>query len=132
MPITEKSFEPQEGWKDSLAPELIKWEKPGENVAGVLMALTSIVLSGKKVPQYLVALGEKQFKFLGTYDLTQKLNRSHIGCQIRVKYLGTDENIKGGPQNTPMKVFSVQFKGTPTPTVANIHGQEITDEDIPF
>jgi hypothetical protein len=130
MSITEKPLPPDEGWKESTAPELIKWEKSGEQVAGVLLAITSIVLSGKKVPQYLLALGDKQFKFLGTFDLTQKLTRAHLGCQVRVKYLGTDDNIKGGPQNQPMKVFSVQFKGTPSQE--NIHGQAITDEDIPF
>lgn len=127
----QKPPELEEGWKESIAPELIKWEKQGETIAGVLMSITSIVLSGKKVPQFMLALGEKQFKFLGTFDLCQKLSRRHIGCQIRVKYLGEDENIKGGPNNQPMKVFSVQFKGTPS-TPENIHGVAITDEDIPF
>jgi hypothetical protein len=131
MPITEKPPALDEGWKESNAPELIKWEKPGENVAGVLIAITAITLSGKRVPQYQLVLGEKQFKFLGTFDLTQKLTRAHIGCQVRVKYLGTDDNIKGGPSNTPMKVFSVQFKGSVS-TEPNAHGVVVTDEDIPF
>ena len=131
MPITQKAPQLEENWKESLAPELIKWEKPGENVAGVLIAISSIMLSGKRVPQYLLVLGDKQFKFLGTFDLTQKLTRAHLGCQVRVTYLGTDDNIKGGPTNQPMKVFSVQFKGTPS-TEPNAHGVVVTDDDIPF
>ena len=80
------------------------------------------------MPQFLLTLGEKKFKFLGTFDICQKLTRAHIGCQVRVKYLGEDENIKGGPNNQPMKVFSVLIKGTPTPP----NSGPITDEDIPF
>lgn len=130
MPL-KKAPEVEQGWTEVHAPDLIKWEKPGEQLAGILTAVNAIVLSGKRVPQYLLTLGEKQFKFLGTFDITQKLTRAHIGCQVRITYLGEDENIRGGPNQSPMKVFSVHIKGTPTPP-GNIHGVPITDEDIPF
>lgn len=132
MPL-EKALPPDSGWTEVHAPDLVKWDKPGETIAGVLMAVATVTLSGKKVPQFLLALGEKQLKFLGTYDICQKLTRSHVGCQIRIKYLGEDENIRGGPNNQPMKVFSVQIKGTPTPPRSGeMQGGPITDEDIPF
>ena len=122
----------EDGWKESQSPELIKWEKKGENVCGVLARIDSVQVNGKRVPQFLLTLGDRQFKFLGTFDLMQKINRSHIGCQLRITYLGDDENIRGGPSNTPMKIFSVQYKGTPTPPEANAHGVVVTDEDVPF
>jgi hypothetical protein len=128
MPL-QQPLPPDQGWSEINAPELVKWEKPGETIAGVLMAVTTVVLSNKKVPQFLLALGEKHLKFLGTFDLCQKLNSRYIGCQVRVKYLGEDENIRGGPNNQPMKVFSVQIKGTPS---REVQGGPITDEDIPF
>jgi len=123
-------MENESGWSEVHAPDLIKWEKPGEQIAGVLTSILPIEVKGKKVPQFLLTLGEKQFKFLGTFDICQKLTRAHIGCQIRIKYLGEDENIRGGPNNQPMKVFDIRIKGTPTPP--NAHGVNITDEDIPF
>ena len=129
MPLA-KPPEAESGWTELHAPDLIKWDQQGESIAGVLTSITSIDVKGKRVPKYLLTLGEKQFKFLGTFDICQKLTRAHIGCQVRIKYLGEDENIKGGPNNQPMKVFSIQIKGTPTP--ANLHGVNVTDEDIPF
>ena len=128
MPLR-KPPEVEQGWTEIHAPDLIKWEKPGETVAGVLQSIATVVVGGKRVPQFLLALGEKQFKFLGTFDITQKLTRAHIGCQVRITYLGEDENIRGGPNNQPMKVFSIQIRGTPTPPIP---GGPITDEDIPF
>jgi hypothetical protein len=130
----EKPLPPDEGWQDVNAPDLIKWDKAGEQVMGVLTSVSKITITvdgkSKQAVQYLLTLGEKQFKFLGTFDIAQKLTSRHVGCQVRIKYLGEDENIRGGPNNTPMKVFSVQIKGTPT--AANVHGVPITDEDIPF
>jgi hypothetical protein len=128
MPL-QKAPEVEQGWAEIHAPDLVKWDKPGEMIAGVLQSITAVVVGGKRVPQYLLALGEKQFKLLGTYDICQKLTRAHVGCQVRIKYLGEDENIRGGPNNQPMKVFSIQIKGTPT---REIPGGPITDEDIPF
>lgn len=126
MPL-EKPLPAETGWKEIPSPELVKWEKPGETICGILIAVGLVEIEGKKVVQYTLSLGEKTLKCLATYDLRQKITTAHRGCQIRIKYLGEDENIRGGPTNSPMKVFSVQFKGT-----ANIHGVQVTDEDVPF
>jgi hypothetical protein len=127
MAALEKPLEIEKGWQESKAPELIKWDKPGETVSGVLQRIDLITLDGKRVQQFLIALGDRQFKFLGTYDISQKLNSSHLGCALRIKYLGTDDNIRGGPNGVPMKVFSILFKAPPRP-----EGGPISDEDIPF
>jgi hypothetical protein len=131
MPL-EKPLAPEDGWKEIPAPELIKWDKPGETIAGVLLTVGTVQIEGKAVQQYTFAFGEKTFKCLATYDLRQKITAAHRGCQIRIKYLGEDANIRGGPNNSPMKVFSVQFRGTVSAPQANAHGVVVTDEDIPF
>jgi hypothetical protein len=123
------TLEPETGWTEQLAPELVKFEKPGETISGILTQIAAVKIEGRNVRQYTLTLGEKKFRFLGSFDLLQKLGPEHRGCQVRVKYLGQDSNIRGGPNNTPMKVFSVQIKGTPTPAE---HGGPITDEDVPF
>lgn len=106
-----------------------KWDKRGETIAGVLLNVGAVTIDGKKVPRMLLQFGSRRIQSLMPYDLAQKVTRALIGCQLRIKYLGDDENVRGGPNNTPMKIFSVLSKGTPS---ENIHGVAITDEDIPF
>lgn len=130
--MLEKPLPPETGWKDVPAPELVKWEKVGETIAGVLVSASTVQIDGKGVLQYTFQLGEKSLKCLATYDLRQKITSAHRGCQMRIKYLGEDDNIRGGPNKTPMKVFSVQFKGTAQPAEPNAHGVTVTDDDIPF
>lgn len=125
----DKPLSPEQGWTEVTAPELVKWEKPGIMFAGVLTSVVVVDVKGKRVPEYTLTLGTQRFRFLGTYDIVQKLTPAHKGCQVRIKYLGEDETVTGGPNNQPMKRFSILTKGSPT---TNDHGVAITDEDIPF
>jgi hypothetical protein len=123
-PMTE-----EQGWTTAHAPDLISFEKPGQQVEGVLTSLARIELRGKKVTQFTFRNPKDQrtFKLLGTYDLVQKIGTEHVGTLMRIKYRGEDPEIRRG--DNCMKIFDVQFKGTvsrPTPT------PEITDDDIPF
>lgn len=123
-PMTE-----DQGWSTLEAPELFSFEKPGSEIAGVLIAVSSVELRGKKVVQYTLAgANNRVLKLLGTYDLVQKLTRAHTGCMVRIRYRGTDPEIKKG--DNEMKVFHVMIKGTPTQQSAA--SSPITDEDIPF
>jgi len=126
----EKPLPKDEGWADVNAPELHKWDKPGEMLAGILVSASHVEIEGKKVLQYVLQLGEKSFKCLATYDLRQKLTAAHRGLAVRIKYLGEDQNIRGGPNNQAMKIFSVQVKGTPKSPERD--SGPITDDDIPF
>lgn len=128
MPL-QQPLSPEPGWTEVHSPELVQWDKPGETIAGVLLSVGEIAIKGKRVTQYTLQFGDKRFKFLGTFDLLQKLTRQHTGCKVRIKYLGEDENIRGGANNTPMKVFSVQIQGTPS---NGANSGPITDDDIPF
>lgn len=125
----------EKGWTRSEAPELFKFERHGDEITGVLTAITKIEIEsqdqrGRKttVTQYLFTRQDQTLvKCLATYDLTQKISARMIGCMVRVTYLGEDEKIRRG--NNAMKVFDVQYRGTlrdpgePVP---------IGDGDIPF
>ena len=126
--MLQKPLEAQEGWTDVKEPEMHKWDKPGEVIMGTLVAIRKIAIEGKPVPRLTLQLGARTINTLAPYHLLE-LTRGLVGCDVRIKYLGEDENVRGGPNNTPMKRFSVQSKGTPS---GNIHGVAITDEDIPF
>ena len=61
-------------------------------------------------------------------DLVQKLGRRHVGCMVRIKYLGEDLNVKKGENH--MRIFDVQVKGTGgAPTASD---GPITDQDVAF
>lgn len=123
MPLKE-----EDGWKSLDAPELIAFDKPGQQLEGTLIGVTRIELRGKKVVQYTLANGDRTLKLLGTFDLVQKLDSRHIGCRVRLLYRGEDPEIKKGDNH--MKIFQVQIKGTPSSAAAG--PGPITDEDIPF
>lgn len=123
MPLRE-----EEGWKSLDAPELVAFERPGQQIEGTLIGVTRIELRGKRVVQYTFANGDRTLKLLGTFDLVQKLDGRHIGCRVRILYRGEDPEIKKGDNH--MKIFQVQIKGTPSAAAAPTG--PITDEDIPF
>jgi hypothetical protein len=119
----------ESGWTQSNAPDLWAWDKDHTVLTGVLRSRAPIDMKGKRVVQLLFQVdGTHQVKCLETYDLSQKINNSHVGCQMRITYLGEDENVKRG--DNAMKVFDVQFK-RPSGMPARDSGP-ITDEDIPF
>jgi len=126
MPPLKPPLDPEPGWENVKEPEMHKWDKPGEMIAGILMAIRRITIEGKPVPRLTLQLGSRTINTLAPYNLLEQV-RPLVGCELRIKYLGEDDNVRGGPNNTPMKRFSVQSRGTP-----NAHGVAITDEDIPF
>jgi hypothetical protein len=125
----------QDGWSTQHAPELYKFENRGDDLHGQLVAVDRVEIkdakSGAKkmVTQFVARIASGQLvKFLGSYDLMQKLSEAHVGKLIRVKYLGDDPSISRN--GNAMKIFSVQTKDAPK--VTNAHGLEVTDQDIPF
>lgn len=124
-PMTKES-----GWDQLNAPQLHQWDKPGETIAGKLMSIEPVEIRGKRVPQYTLATDSShRIRLLGTYDLVQKLNRTHIGMLVRIKYLGEDESVKKG--DNAMRIFDVHVKKDSSAATHN-DGTPITDEDIPF
>jgi hypothetical protein len=123
----------EQGWSRAEAPTMIKFEKPGQEICGKLFAVILVEVGDKKVVQYVIDFDGKRFTFLGTYDLVQKIGRQHVGCELRIKYLGDDEKIQR--RGNSLKVFDVLFRGDPKKVPQGgsfTDGSPITDEDIPF
>lgn len=134
---TKPSLEPplarEDGWTTIEAPELVSFEKLGDTISGVLLSITHVEVSGKRVIQYTLGRDSKRLKLLATYDLAQKIGRSMIGQGIRIKYRGEDPSIS--KNGNAMKVFDVQTKaqaGAAASSSQFADGSPITDEDIPF
>lgn len=114
MAFKEKPQEVEQGWTRREAPELWEWSKPGQILTGKLLSVATVLVKGKPVTQYVFAPDSKHIvKCLATYDLSQKLTKNEIGMLCRIKYLGDDETVTGGANNTAMKVFDVLVRPDP-------------------
>jgi hypothetical protein len=112
------------------APEQLRFEKPGDCVEGVLLAITSHVVKGKKTVQYTVARKDgNKVTFLATWDLAQKIDRTMLGYPILVKFEKLHESIEKNGNRA--RVFAVLIDWDAKPT-AHVDSLEITDEDVPF
>lgn len=119
-----------EGFEELTAPELLKWEKVGQELRGIFRSLEEITIidqdtkKPKQVQQYLIEAesGSGSVKFFGPFDLLQKLTRKHVGCVVKIKYIGNDESAS--KNGNAMKVFSVWAKSRQANT-------QITDDDLP-
>lgn len=124
--------------------ELVKLEKKGDEISGVLFNCEvkniEVIENGrairKDVPVYQLAEVDdegqqtgREFEFMQAADLRTKLRDLDKGRFVSVRCVG-EQKVKNGN----MRVFDVrkstnivlpQFAG-------NIHGQKITDQDIPF
>jgi hypothetical protein len=108
-----KPTAPPAGFVERDAPEMVKFDKPGMIVAGVLVGYKMVEIERKQTVEYLISMdGKKIFKFLGVFDLVQKLTRADVGNLVRIEYLG--ETVVGDDKSkNPMKVFSVHVKPQP-------------------
>jgi hypothetical protein len=127
----------EDGWTPIEPPVLEEFKEPGTTVIGRLISIAEIEVKGRPVIQYTLALDDKRVKFLGTYDLVQKLNSTHRGMSVRIKYLGTDPSVSRN--GNEMKIFDVQvrddrpYRSVAPASVRRLDdGTQITDEDIPF
>jgi len=112
------------------APSQMRFEKPGDRVEGVLLAITSHTVKGKKTIQYtVVGKDGSKVTFLATWDLLQKIDRTMLGYPISVKYERLHESIERNGNRA--KVFTVMLDWEAKPA-AHADSLEITDEDVPF
>jgi len=112
------------------APEQLRFEKPGDHVEGVLLAITSHTVKGKKTIQYTAVRKDgNKVTFLATWDLLQKIDRKMLGYPISVKFDKLHDSIEKNGNRA--KVFTVLVDWDVKPT-AHVDSLEITDEDVPF
>lgn len=101
----------KQGWDEVLAPELVKLEKPGDQVAGVLLDLRMEHITDNGKPRDVLTarmevFGGKQVKFRPQFDLQQKIGRRHIGRTLLIVF---DTELDTG-KDSKMKIFRVFVK----------------------
>jgi hypothetical protein len=114
------------------ATELYKFTNNGEQIEGVLVAINKVEIEDadtkkmRPVIEYVLQMENKKVKFLGTWDLNDKLGRGDLGRFIVVTYLGEDKNVvKNGNH---MKRYKVEVDEQ----TKKRDDLTITDADIPF
>jgi hypothetical protein len=114
------------------APRQIRFENPGDRVDGILLAMTTPTIRGKKTVQYMVEQKNgDRVTFLATMDLAQKLTRKMIGYPIFVEYIGLHDSIEKGGNRA--KMFKVMVDWEAKPVASHLDAaSEISDEDVPF
>jgi hypothetical protein len=92
---------------ESKAPEQFQFNKPGQTVSGILLAIEPIDVKGKQALEYMF-LNERQERFtcLGTADLNKKIIPGNIGHWLDIRYESDDASFQKQGQS-PMKVFKV-------------------------
>jgi hypothetical protein len=119
----------KQGWEEIQAPELIKLEKPGDQVCGVLLDLRMEHINDQGQQRDVMTarmeiIGGKQVKFRPSFDLQQKIGRRHIG---RILLIVFDTELDTG-KDSKMKIFKVFVKSETATDEPPFVG---TDVDLP-
>jgi hypothetical protein len=113
------------------APEMFAFTKENPRLEGVFLGISRVTVKGKETLQYMVQDCEgNRFTFLATFDLARKIQAAHVGHWLSVTYEGEDPDVK--TQGSPMRRFRVAVSKEKEPEFRNVHGVNITDEDVPF
>jgi hypothetical protein len=93
---------------ESKAPQMFKFVKQGDELAGHLIAIESVTVNGKSdTLQYLVRDDQRNlWSFLGTNDLNKKIHADDVGRFLAIRYESDDDSFTKQGQN-PAKVFRV-------------------------
>lgn len=76
-------------------------------LAGVLFSIEPAEVKGKQAMEYMLIMPSgDRLTFLGTADLNKKIQPSHIGHYVEIRYERDDDSFQKQGQN-PMKVFKV-------------------------
>jgi hypothetical protein len=105
---------PRREMQEVKAPEQFQFNKIGQVLAGVLLAIEPKEVRGKQVPEYLfVEEGGKFYTCLATADLEKKmsiafhqLHSNPLGHTFEIRYEKDDSSFQKADQSA-MKVFKV-------------------------
>lgn len=108
------TMRPRREMQEVKAPEMFKFTKQGQELAGVLINLEPVTVKAgtdnreSQTIEYMIRdeRGER-ITFLGTNDLNKKIQPDHIGHWIQVRY-ERDDNSFTKPGQSAAKVFKVQ------------------------
>jgi hypothetical protein len=108
-----QGVKPRREMIDVKAPEQFSFNDQHRTLSGVLIDIDQVMVKpkdgspAKPTMQYILQDEEKQrFTFLGTYDLTRKIQPSHIGHWMTITYEGEDATVQ--TQGSPLRKFRVQ------------------------
>lgn len=96
------------------APEQFSFNEQHRTLSGILLDIDQVMIKpkdgrgdAKLTMQYILQLenGDRS-TFLGTYDLTRKIQPSHIGHFMTITYEGEDPTVQ--TQGSPLRKFKVQ------------------------
>lgn len=121
------------GYKEAMAPELFKFEKPGDHIEGIFMMAKTEIINGDKVLEIYLSTGRRVVRIRPGFDIRSKINRGMIGKSLYILYKGDDH--EKGKDGNPMKIFGVYQKDAPAKVETRELGDDdpgITDDDIPF
>jgi hypothetical protein len=107
-PATPISNKPRREMGSELkAPEQFTFSKQGQTAEGVLLSIEPVMVKGKQAIEYLFQTdGDGRFTCLGTADLDKKINPTHIGYFLQIRYERDDSSFTKPGQNA-MKIFKV-------------------------
>ena len=99
---------PRREMREIKAPEMFKFTKQGQMIAGTLVSIEPATVNGKEAIEYMLQ-GENgtRLTFLGTNDLNKKIHPGQIGHWMEIRYETDDASFQKAGQS-PAKVFKVQ------------------------
>jgi hypothetical protein len=121
----ERRVKAPEGYKESTAPILFKFEKLGDTLEGLLVAFKRDTVKGDEVFEVYVVGARGDYKTWASYDLKQKLRKSMLNKRVIIRYVADDDSTAA--KGNSMKIFKVWYRD---PEASD--GSIITDDDIPF
>jgi hypothetical protein len=115
------------GFKEVQPPTLFKFEAKGTELHATLLKNKTERINGDAVLElYFKLKTGKIVRVRPGFDLRSKLDSTMIGKEVFIVYVGDDH--ERGKDGNALKVFDVFVKEVEP----NLHGVEITDDDIPF
>lgn len=106
-------MKPRREMQEIKAPEQFQFTKTGQQLSGVLVMVELKEITDKssgemkQVPEYLIQDGDRRYTCLAPADLQKKIQVSHIGHYVEIRYERDDSSFQKQGQS-PMKVFKVQ------------------------
>ena len=90
----------------SIKPMFMTWEKIGQTVEGMLVAVDTVTIDNYPVAKYIVETDNGRVGFLGTVQLVEQLSTVRLGTYVEVEYVG---EVKSGRSRT-VKEFNVRVE----------------------
>jgi hypothetical protein len=103
---------------DARAVEMVERREPhfvvfrvGDVVEGILVEIERVQVKGKSGLRYTVDDSGQLYRFLGTYQINEKIQIGDVGKRVRIRYEGEDTSVERAGNR--MRVFRVFVSPAP-------------------